>query len=272
MSPALRVRLAVAAAAVAAAAIVVGVVLATRQDPAQPKAECKQAPRAFVVPGVGKPAAATGVRTAFTKKWPQGTIAAFESLATRFPGSPVVQFNYGLVLECRGYLGDAAQALQAAKQSGRDTIYEIDADQLLHPQYFQEGHPIFVPTGKNSLLVRGSVLQREGHQESAEKLYAKAAKQNPDDPEAQVAAAVGRFDEDNLSASFSRLGPLVKRFPKSQVVRYYLGLELVWIGDGTQAIAEFDQAVKLGPKTALGKETARLLARIKGGGSGGGGR
>ncbi|HEY2327153.1 MAG TPA: hypothetical protein VGH52_06680, partial [Gaiellaceae bacterium] len=248
MSPAMRVRLAVAAVAVVAAGIVAGVVLATRQDPTQPKVECKQAPTAYIVPGVGKDSVVSAVREAF-QHWPSGTLARLELLVVRDPGSAVAQFNYGIALECRGFLNDASQALAAAKKSGRDTQYEIVADQLLHPQYFQEGYPLFVASGPDPLLIRGSVLQRDGHQHSAEALYAKAAKLHPNEIEAQVAAAVGRFDEDNLSASFSRLGPLAKKYPSSQVVRYYLGLELVWIGQAKQAITEFEKAKALGPHT-----------------------
>ena len=79
--------------------------------------------------------------------------------------------------------------------------------------------------------------------------------------EAQVAAAVGRFDEDDLSASFSRLGPLVKRFPHSQTVRYHLGLLLAWTGQRDQAIVEFRAAKRLGPHTELGREADAFAAR-----------
>ena len=262
MSAATRVRLLVGAVALAAAAIVAGVVLATRQDPAQPKAQCTAHP--ILVPGVGTASTRAAVQAAFNH-WPGGTLTDLGVLESQHPGNPVIQFNYGLALDCRGYFSDAAQAFTAAKRTGRDTQYEIDADQLLHPQFFQSGYPIFLPVSRNPLLVRGSILQREGHQHSAERLYARAARLAPNDPEALVAAAVGRFDEDNLSASFSRLGPLAKRFPQTQVVRYYLGLLLVWIGEGKQAIAEFQKAVALGPHTTIGKETRQLLARIQSG-------
>lgn len=266
MSPAARIRLVTAGIAVAAAATVVGVVLATGQDPSQPKAQCKQAPSPLILPGVGNAQAAPAVRAAFAD-WPRGTLDDLEALASDYPGDPVVQFNYGIALDCRGFLENAEQALQSAKRSGKNTQYQIDADVLLHPQYFQDGYPIFVPVSHNPLLVRGSLQQREGHQVSAEQLYARAARLHPNDPEALVAAAVGRFDEDDLNASFSRLGPLVKRFPRSQVAHYYLGLLSVWIGDGKQAIPQFKEALALGPKTALGKQTATLLQKIAQAGS-----
>jgi hypothetical protein len=78
---------------------------------------------------------------------------------------------------------------------------------------------------------------------------------------------VGLFDMDNLSASFSKLGPLVRQFPKSQSVRYHLGLLLAWTGQRDQAITEFRLARSLGPKTALGKEANTFLGGLVTGGT-----
>ena len=128
-----------------------------------------------------------------------------------------MQFNYATLLYCRGYFADATTAFQQAKKAGRDTYYEVEADNLLHPQYFHPadgaGYPIFELTRADPLLERGIVLQREFHQHSAEKLYLQDAKLHPDEPDAQVAAAVGRFDEDDITAAFSHLGPARHAFP-----------------------------------------------------------
>jgi predicted Zn-dependent protease len=119
------------------------------------------------------------------------------------------------------------------------------------------------------LLVQGQIQQRQFHQETAERLWAKAARLHPNDPDAQVAAAVGRFDMDDLSASFSRLGPLVKRFPKSQTVRFHLGLLLAWTGQRDLAVKEFRAARALGPGTRFGRESATFLAGLTSTGTGG---
>jgi tetratricopeptide (TPR) repeat protein len=253
-----RVRLLVLLAAAAGAALVVGVVLATRQDPPQPQARCGKTPlQALIVPGTGTPEV-----NALVRKW-MGSVAKLEQLENRYPRDAAVQINFGRALICAGYLAEATQALEAAKRAGRDTTYEIDADQLLHPSFFQEGYPVFQPTsGSDPLLVQGAVLQRGGHQHSAERLYLKAARLHPRDVEAQVAAAVGRFDEDNPSAAFSHLGPLAQRYPQSQVVRYYLGLLLVWIGERKQAVSEFEKTVALGRNTELGRQVQALLRQI----------
>ncbi len=259
-----RVRLIVALAAVATAALVAGVVYATAERPKQVKAQCSFRPQALVVPGV-RSAHVAAVRAALTKP-AQEAARELEPLARTAAGDPVVQFNYASALFCAGYVDEATQAYLAAKQAGRDTYYEMKADIILHPQYFKptDGlYPIPELETKDPLLLQGQILQRQGHQHSAEKLYAKAAKLHPDDDQAQVAAAVGRFDESNLVPAFSHLGPLVKRFPKSQTVRFHLGLLLAWTGQRRLAVKEFRLALALGPKTTLGKQAKAFLATAR---------
>jgi len=267
MSPVVRVRIAVLLTALAAAGIVAGVVYATRQDPAQPRVLCKKPPGVLLVPGVTSKNVAA-VRAAFREPAKRAA-QALEPLANENPGDPVVLFNEGTMLYCAGYLDDAARAFRQAKKAGRDTFYRVKVDNLLHPQFFTDGYPILQYYGRDPLLVQGQLQQRQYHQVSAEKLYARAAKLHPDDAEAQVAAAVGRFDMDDLNASFSRLGPLVKRFPKSQSVRFHLGLLLAWTGQRDLAVKEFRQARALGPATKFGKDAAAFLRGLVAGGTSG---
>jgi predicted Zn-dependent protease len=268
MSAAKRVRLLVAAIAVVAAGVVAGIVLATRQDPSQPTAQCKQRPAPLIVPGVPS-AHVAAVRAALAQP-PKKAAELLEPISQQAPKDPVVQFNFGTALFCAGYGADAAQAYRQAKKAGYDTYYEMRADEILHLQYFQpeDGlYPIFEPQHPNPLLVQGVIMQRRGMEHSAEQLYARAARLQPGNDEAQVAAAVGRFNEDDLSASFSRLGPLVKRFPRSQSVRYHLGLLLAWTGQRDQAIKEFRFARTLNPRSTLGQQSNAFLRGLTGGGS-----
>jgi Flp pilus assembly protein TadD len=263
MSPAARVRVLVGAAAVAAAGGVTGVVLATRQNPPQPTSHCEQRSQPLIVPGVAT-REASAVKAAFALPGKRAVVA-LEQVEQRAPKDPVVQFNYGIVLFCSGYLAEAGQAFRAAKTTGRDTFYEMRADEILHPQYFtpRDGlYPLFQPTRPDPLLIRGVLLQRQGHQHSAERVFSKAARLHPEDDEAQVAAAVGRFDEDDLVASFSRLGPLVRRFPRSQSVRYHLGLLLAWTGRKDEATQQFQLTRTLGPKTTLGRQADIFLRSL----------
>jgi predicted Zn-dependent protease len=267
MSPANRVRLIVGSLAVVAAGTVVGVVYATRQNPPQPTAQCKARPKPFIVPGTPT-ANVPAVRAALAQQ-PVVAARALAQPAHEAPKDPVVQFNYATTLFCAGFIADAEQAFRAAKKAGRDTFYEIQADVILHPQFFDRGYPPFQSESRDPLLVRGEILQRSGHQHSAERAFAQAARLHPGNDEAQVAAAVGLFDMDNLSASFSKLGPLVRRFPKSQSVRYHLGLLLAWTGQRDQSVKEFRLARSLGPDTSLGKAANSFLSGLVTGGTNG---
>lgn len=256
--PRVQLLLTVAAAAIAAAGAVVSITLATRTTPPQPHAQSGKPP----VPKSLPTPASAAIRKAFAD-WPRGSVDTMVKLARTRPSDPVVQLYTGIALLWAGYDGDASAALERTKKVGRDTIWELKADDVLHPQYFQDV-PVFVPTRPNRVLQRGSRLQQQGHQHSAERLYRRAASAAPNDDEAQVAAAVGLFDKDDLTLSFSHLGPLTSRFPRSQPVRFYLGLLLAWTGQRDAAIAQFRKAVSLGRTTTLGRQAAGFLARVGG--------
>jgi len=264
------VYVAVAVAALVAAGIVVGLTLDTRTTPHQPQAASGKPPVPQGLTGkVGR-----RIETAF-RDWPHGSISTMQQLGLRYAGgktpkerrqSAIVQYYRGVALLWAGYPADAQTALEKAKSLGRDTIIQGRADNLLHPEYFQPGqgppYPVFVPTRPNKLLSRGSLLQQQGRQVSAERLYARAARQQPGNVEALVAKAVGLFDEDNPTPAFAQLGPLTGRFPKSQVVRYYLAYLLVWTAQGQQAVAQFKKTVELGPGTQLGKAAIKILEGV----------
>ena len=259
MSQRLQLALTVAAVAVAAAGGVVGITLATRSNPPKLHPQPGKPPVPSSLPG----AVGAEIRQALAA-WPHGSVASLERLGQQHPKSALVQFYRGIGLLWAGYTTDAESVLRQAKKLGRDTRWEIAADNILHPQYFQN-YPIFTPVRPNPLLARGARLQAQGHQHSAERLYLRAARAAPDDDEAQVAAAVGRFDKDDLAASFSRLGPLTRRFPRSQAVRFYLGLLLAWTGQRDQSCAEFRRAAGLGRTSSLGRSATAFLARACGG-------
>jgi predicted Zn-dependent protease len=109
-------------------------------------------------------------------------------------------------------------------------------------------------------LLYGTALQKLGRQRSAERQFAAAAALAPGDAEAQVAAAVGRFDKNRPAAAFSRLGPLTRRFPRAATVRFHLGLLLLWLGQVRQASVEFRRAERLEPRSVVGTQAKRFLA------------
>ena len=206
-------------------------------------------------------------------------------LARLNPRSSLVQLAYGLALYWRGDQAGAEEAWRKARNAQPDTSYALRAEDLLHPN-FPRGLPNFVPsflpppglarlsppkqlaylrsraTDARGKLLYGVALQRLGHQLSALKEFEAAARIAPDDPEPQVAAAVGRFDKADPSRTFSRLGPLAKRFPQSQSVRFHLGLALLWLGSVKKAKQELRLARNAGPSSPLGTEARRFLERL----------
>jgi hypothetical protein len=85
----------------------------------------------------------------------------------------------------------------------------------------------------------------------------------PGDPDAQVAAAVGLYDKDRPAVAFGRLGPLVRRFPHAQTVRFHLGLLSIWLGAFGQARRELRLAVAEAPKSNLAREARPLLNSLE---------
>jgi tetratricopeptide (TPR) repeat protein len=219
--------------------------------------------------------------------WPS-RFSQLRTLALDHPRSAVVQLNYGLALLWRGDEPGATAAWRAARSAQPDTPYAVRAGDLLYPN-FPRGLPSFVPSfpappglgslpppkqlallerraragGARDRLLYGVALQRLGRQISARREYEEAAGLAPADPEPKVAAAVARFDKADPAPTFSRLGPLARRYPKSQSVRFHLGLCLLWLGSVDEAKRQLRLARAAGPRTTLGVESARFLDQLK---------
>jgi hypothetical protein len=98
---------------------------------------------------------------------------------------------------------------------------------------------------------------------AASAAFTHALELEPDDLDAQVADAVGRFDKAEPAAAFSRLGPLASRNPRSGVVRFHLGLLLLWIRDVEGAETQLERAVRADPDGFYGTEAKRLLSGLE---------
>ncbi len=218
--------------------------------------------------------------------WPAG-MARVRAIAAAQPQSALAQLYLGIVLFGDGKPAAAKTAWRLAKRLQPDTAYAISAGDLLHRELPVPGLPQFVPSfappaalGRLSppqqlaylrvhahdlagRLLYGVALQRLDRPVSAERQFAAAAAAAPDDPEALTAKAVGLFDKDDPSPAFSQLGPLARRFPRSQTVRFHLGLLLLWLGQVTQARKELQRARADGPATALGQEAQLFLIRLQ---------
>jgi predicted Zn-dependent protease len=196
--------------------------------------------------------------------WPSGTARRLRILAARYPHSALVQLELGLALALSGQQADATRAWQAAERAQPDSPSAVRAEDLRHPGT-PPGLPPFVPSftrvanAVESLLLRGAAYQQGLRPVSAEREFAAAAKAAPNDPEALTAAAVGLYDKDRPALAFSRLGPLARRFPHAQTVRFHLGLLLIYFGDMPRARRELALARAQGPRTPLGKRADTLL-------------
>ena len=218
--------------------------------------------------------------------WPDGTVDRLNRLAGLHSQKAVVQLNLGVALFWSGLAG-AEDAWRAAAASEPDTPYAVAAGNLLHPD-FARGVPIFVttvplpegldglaPAAQLALLRRGAstsadgkllygvALQRLGRQRSAVRQFDAAAREEPENVEAQVASAVGRFDKARPVEAFSRLGPLTRRFPNRATVRFHLGLLLLWSGEVKEAKTQLTRAMEVEPGTPLAREAERYLAELR---------
>jgi tetratricopeptide (TPR) repeat protein len=259
MTPRMRVWLLVGIAAIAAAGAAVGVTLATRSDVSQETSK----PPPFLADATAPEEISRDVQDAL-HAWPAGTVRRLRILAARYPRSALVRLELGLALALLGQDADANRAWLEAERVQPDTPSAVRADDLRHPKT-PPGRPPFVPsfaearTAVQALLLRGAAFQQALRPLSAEREFAEAARVAPDDAEALTAAAVGLYDKDRPVRAFSRLGPLVRRFPHEQTVRFHLGLLLIYLGDMPRAWHELRLARAEGPSTRLGRRAQQLL-------------
>lgn len=217
----------------------------------------------FAADPTASPALQRGVREALAA-WPTGTARRLRLLAAQNPRSALVRFELGLALALAGQPADANRSWRNAERVQPDSPSAVRAEDALHPEA-PPGKPPFVAafarprTRGQRLLARGIAFQAALRPVSAERAFAAAARITPNDPEAQVAAAVGLYEKDRPAAAFSRLGPLVRRFPHAQTVRFHLGLLLIYLRQFPQARKELALAVADGPRTPLGKRARTLL-------------
>jgi Flp pilus assembly protein TadD len=221
-------------------------------------------------------------------RWPRGTQGRLEQLSALQPQSGAVRLHLGLAYFWAGRDAEAAGEWRAARQVEPDSIFAVRAGDLLYPGQ-APGLPTFVPgfespaaldrlqppaqlallrrnarrPDAHAKLLYGVALQRLGRPVSAERVFAEAARLAPRDPEAQTAAAVGRYRKDAPERAFSRLGPLTRRFPQAATIRFHLGLSLLWLGNVQEAKRQLVRARAQAPGSPLGREANDLLERLE---------
>jgi tetratricopeptide (TPR) repeat protein len=220
--------------------------------------------------------------------WPDASLDRLEGLARSNPRSGAVQFHLGLARFWAGDRDGALAAWRATRAGDPDSAYAVRSSDLLFRQY-PPGLPVFIPSFRpepgltrltprrqlaalarraraddvHAKLLYGLALQRIDRPLSARRQYAAAAELAPNDPEALVADAVGRFDKAHPERAFSRLGPLAGRYPHTATVRFHLGLLLLWLGDVDRAKRQLRLA-SASVNSPLSREAKRFLTRLEG--------
>jgi tetratricopeptide (TPR) repeat protein len=222
--------------------------------------------------------------------WNRNGLATVQALAAAHPASSVALLHLGIADYWAGHNADAVAEWQKAAQVGVDSPYGVKAEDLLHPSMTIPGLPYVVldfgappairklsgaqqlaalaraaakPDARAKLLY-GSALWGLERPLSAERQFEAAAKLAPHDPLARAAAAVGRFTKADPVKAFARLGPLTGVFPRSAVVRFHLGLLLLWSGERQRAVAQLRLAAADEPHSSYAEDARRLLSRLPG--------
>ena len=236
------------------------------------------------------PASVEAAVGAAIASWPDGTLDELRRLAGVHPGSALVHLHLGLALYAAGEQAEATAEWRRAAQVEPDSPSAVRAGDLLHPE-MAPGLPSFFTDlkppkdlatltaqkqldelernakdggGADEWLLYGAALQRVGRPVSAREAFDRALELVPERLDAQVAAAVGRFDKANPSAAFSRLGPLARDHPDAAVVRFHLGVLLLWIKDVKDARIQLERAAATLPESLYRREAKSLLSRLEG--------
>jgi tetratricopeptide (TPR) repeat protein len=220
--------------------------------------------------------------------WPDGSRARLEQLARANPASGAVLFHLGLARYWEGDREGAVDVWRTTRTRAPNSAYGIRATDLLFRR-FPPGLPSFIPSFRadrsvtrlapaaqlaalernargrdvRAKLLYGLALQRLERPISARRQYSAAARLEPENPEALVADAVGRFDKAHPERAFSRLGPLTRRFPRAATVRFHLGVLLLWLGQLEGARQQLNAAADR-TNSPLAREAKRLLTRLEG--------
>ncbi len=219
--------------------------------------------------------------------WPEETEEKLQAIVDAYPDSAVARLNLGLALLAKGEPNAAREQWAEAEQREPDTPAALSAEDLLNP-HSPPGRPQFVvedvpaeiaklpleerlaKVEKNAetrgtvhdWILYGSALETMGHRESARRAYASAVEADPESLEAQVASAVSTFDKDDPSPAFAKLGPLATANPNSSLIRFHLGLMLLWLPSLDEARKQLERAQVSDQEGFYGKQAGRVLARL----------
>jgi tetratricopeptide (TPR) repeat protein len=226
-------------------------------------------------------------------RWPSHTLDDVKRLVAANPRNALVELHLGFALAWSGREADAVQAWRRAIALAPDSPVAVDAEGALHPgmapglPYIvlpltppaaltklpasQELHALARAADRddaNAKLLYGLALWNIVRRPiSAERQFDAAARLAPRDPLAQTAAAVGAFSKEAPVRAFARLGPLTGVFPHAAVVRFHLGLLLIWTREVRKGVQQLRLAIADEPHSVYAREAKAFLARLPGNGT-----
>ncbi|HWX08568.1 MAG TPA: tetratricopeptide repeat protein [Gaiellaceae bacterium] len=220
--------------------------------------------------------------------WPKGGLDTLKQLVARHPQSGLAELHLGLAYYWSGRSADAVSAFRRTVKVEPDSPAAVSAEDILHGSS-PHGLP-FIVTGlsppaavahlpaaqelaalaraatrpdANAKLLYGVALWNLRRPLSGERQFVAAAALAPHDPVVQTAAAVGAFSKDHPVAAFSKLGPLTGVFPRAAVVRFHLGVLLLWTGEFAKARTQLRLALAYGPRSVYASQARKVLSVLK---------
>src|SRR4051794_23825607 len=220
--------------------------------------------------------------------WPGHGLDTMKQLVATHPRSALAELHLGWAYYWSGRNADAVAAWRQALKVEPDSPAAVSAADVLY-RSFAPGLPFIVTTvqppaavnvlppaeelaalrraaahpNADAKLLYGIALWNLRRPISAERELRAAAALAPDDPMVLTAAAVGSFSKERPVLAFSRLGPLTGRFPKAAVVRFHLGVLLLWSKELAKARAQLRLAVAAEPKSTYAIQAKKLLSALE---------
>lgn len=216
--------------------------------------------------------------------WPGDGLDALETLAAQNPDSPVAEYHLGWALLWSGRVADAVAAWKRVDTRFPDSPESVEAENQLYPSDKSGLPDIVLPLALPMAATRAAQLHvlaaaarrpdveaklRYGlflwelwRRVSAERQFVAAVRLAPHDPNARTAAAVALFTKRAPTRAFARLGPLTGVFPREPVVRFELGLLLIWTAQPEKGLAQLRLAAAEAPHSSYAKTVRTLLSRL----------
>jgi tetratricopeptide (TPR) repeat protein len=217
-------------------------------------------------------------------RWPDGGLDELKRLVASHPQSPVAHLHLGWAYYWSGRNADAVASWQEVAAQHPDSPEAVMAEDILYAGRMAPGLPFIVTPISLPRAVTASTLLSLAHDAkradvqaklrygivlwglwrrvSAERQFQAAARLAPADPTARTLAAVGAFTKRQPVRAFARLGPLTGEFPQAAVVRFHLGVLLLWTKNVQKGLIQFRRAVADAPDSIYSKEAKTLIAAL----------